>query len=109
MCWHHPPTREEPMVHRHPSTPAQRAQWVSRMIAHTGEYGLVANLSRASGASRQTLYAWCARGLAAPGRAFLPAAVPPVVTPAVERAILPLPGEGHARYRGLEGRPQQAA
>jgi hypothetical protein len=79
------------------------------MIAHTGEYGLVADVSRASGASRQTLYAWCARGLAALERAFLPAAVPPVVTPAVERAILTLLVEGHARYRGLRACLRQLA
>ena len=49
------------MARRHPSTAAQRVQWVSRMIAHTGAYGLVASLSRAGGASLQARYAWCAR------------------------------------------------
>lgn len=44
------------MGHRHASTPAQRAQWVSQMIAHAGEYGVVTALSRAAGVSRQTLY-----------------------------------------------------
>jgi hypothetical protein len=90
------------MVHRHPSTPTQRAQWVGHMIAHGGEYGQVTALSRASGVSRQTLYAWCARGLAALERAFV-AAAPPVATPAVERAILTLLVEGHASYRGIQG------
>ncbi len=53
------------MVQRHPSTPAQRTQWVSQMIAHAGEYGRVSALSRASGVSRQTLYAWRAQGVLA--------------------------------------------
>src|SRR5215210_5321723 len=102
MCWHHPPTREEPMVQRHPSTRTQRAQWVGHMIAHGGEYGHVTALSRTSGVSRQTLYAWCARGLAALEQAFVAAAAPPVATPAVERAILTLLVEGHASYRGIQ-------
>ena len=64
------------MVQRHPSTPAQRAQWVGQVIAHGGEYGQVTALSRASGDSRQTLYAWCARGLAALEQPLV-AATPP--------------------------------
>jgi hypothetical protein len=72
------------------------------MIAHSGEYGFVTALSGVSGASRQTLYAWCARGLAALERTFLPGAPAPVVRPAVARAILTLLVEGHASYRGLQ-------
>ena len=37
----HRPIREDPMGHRHASTPPQRAQVVSQMIAHAGEYGVV--------------------------------------------------------------------
>src|SRR5919199_1067895 len=65
MCLHHRPTREAPMGQRHPSTAAQRAGWVSQLIAHAGEYGLVTQLSRSSGVSRQSLSAWRALGLAA--------------------------------------------
>jgi hypothetical protein len=90
------------MGRRHASTPAQRAQVVSQMIAHAGEYGAVTALSRAVAASRQTLYGWEARGLAALEAAFTPAAPAPVVTPALERAVLTLLVEGHASYRGIQ-------
>ena len=81
------------------------------MIAHAGEYGQVTALSRASGVSRQTRYAWCARGLAALAQAVR-AAAPPVATPAVARAILTLLVEGQASYRGRQAcrrqqRPQE--
>jgi hypothetical protein len=46
------------MVHAHPSTPEQRAQWTTTMLARKGEYGLVTRLSRENGVSRPTLYAW---------------------------------------------------
>jgi hypothetical protein len=85
----------------HPSTPAQRAQWVSQMIAHAGEYGSVTALSRTAGASRQTLYTWEALGRRALEVAFAPAAPPPVGSPRLERAVLTLLIEGHASYRGL--------
>ena len=49
------------MGQRHASTPAQRAQWVSRMIAQAGEYGAVTALSQAVGVSRQTLNALLAK------------------------------------------------
>ncbi len=50
------------MVQRHDSTPVQRAQVVCQMIAHAGDYGLVTQLSRDLGVSRQTLYTWMERG-----------------------------------------------
>ena len=61
------------MGQRHPSTPSQRAQGVAQMIAHAGEYGVVTNLSRQLGVSRQTLYTWETIGLAALEQAFTPA------------------------------------
>src|SRR3712207_4053204 len=51
-CQHQPTTREDLMGHAHPSTPAQRLQWASHLLAHAGEYGVVAALSRATGVSR---------------------------------------------------------
>ena len=60
------------MGQRHPSTAAQRAGWVSQLIAHAGEYGLVTQLSRSSGVSRQSLSAWRALGLATLAAAFTP-------------------------------------
>ncbi len=90
------------MARRHPSTPGQRAQWVSRMVAHTGEYGLVALLSRAASVSRQTLYVWEARGLQALEQAFAPATPEPPLSPALERQVLTLLVETHASYRGIQ-------
>ena len=49
------------MGHAHPSTPEQRAQWASQMLAHDHEYGVITQLSATSGVSRPTLYAWKAR------------------------------------------------
>ena len=89
------------MGQRHASTPEQRAQVVSQMIAHAGDYGLVTTLSRTLGVSRQTLYAWEAIGVAALEAAFTPAAPTTVVTPALERAVLTLLVDGHASYRGI--------
>src|SRR3954468_11673125 len=57
-CQHQPTTREDLMGQSHPSTPAQRLLWASHLLAHAGEYGVVAALSRATGVSRPTLYAW---------------------------------------------------
>ena len=89
------------MGQRHPSTAAERAGWISQLIAQAGEYGVVTALSRAVGVSRQSLYTWRAVGLATLEAAFAPPA-PPVVTPGLERAILTLLAEGHASYRGLQ-------
>lgn len=90
------------MGQRHASTPAQRAQVVSQLLAHAGEYGVVTAVSRALGVSRQTLYTWTAIGLTALEAAFAPAPATAVVTPALERAVLTLLVEGHASYRGIQ-------
>ncbi len=90
------------MVQRHDSTPVQRAQVVCQMIAHAGDYGLVTQLSRDLGVSRQTLYAWMERGWQALEAAFLPQPVAPTVTPALERQVLTLWVEGHASVRGIQ-------
>jgi hypothetical protein len=72
------------------------------MIAHAGEYGVVTDLSRALGVSRQTLYAWGDRGLQALVAAFTPAPSANDVPPVLERAILTLLVEGHASVRGIQ-------
>jgi hypothetical protein len=102
MCCINHNTREEPMVRSHPSTPEQRAQWVSQMLVHAGEYGFVTRLSRVSGVSRQTLYAWTDRGRRALEHAFT--AIPPArgLSPVLERQILNLLLEGHPSYRGIQ-------
>src|SRR5260370_5288996 len=98
------PSKEEPMIHAHSSTPSQRVHWVSHLLAHSGSYGEVSHLSQMIGVSRQTLYRWKATGQAA-----LEQALRPVSTPArtesngqIERAILTLLVEGHASYRGIQ-------
>src|SRR5260370_20089807 len=98
------PSKEEPMIHAHSSTPSQRVHWVSHLLDHSGSYGEVSHLSQMIGVSRQTLYRWKATGQAA-----LEQALRPVSTPArtesngqIERAILTLLVEGHASYRGIQ-------
>jgi hypothetical protein len=88
-------------VPAHPSTPAERVPWISTLLAHEGEYGVVTAVSRACGASRQTLYAWRERGRAAVAAAFAPA---PAVfaTPGLARSVLTLLVSGHASYRGIQ-------
>jgi transposase-like protein len=54
-----------------------RAQWTAYMLAHQGQYGIVTRLSRESGVSRPTLYAWRAQAQ----QALLSAFTPPVRTP----------------------------
>src|SRR5215212_1451635 len=102
MCRIAKRTREEPMARSHPSTPEQRAQWVSQMIAHAGDYGLVTKLARTSGVSRQTLYTWADQARRALEQAFLERAPATVLTPALERQILTLLLEGHSSYRGIQ-------
>ena len=88
------------MRHTHASTPSERAAWVSYLLAHAGEYGVVTALSRTVGVSRQTLYAWVERGRTALAQAFAPP-VAAVADAHLERDILTLLVEGHASYRGL--------
>ena len=85
------------MVRSHPSTPQQRAQWVSQMLAHQGHYGLVAHLSRQIGVSRQTLYTWAKSGRRALEHAFQPEGAAPQPRPALARQILELLVESHPR------------
>lgn len=90
------------MVRRHPSTPTERAQVVSMLIAQTGTYGLVTALSRTLQVSRQTLYTWKATGWTALERAFKPLSAPAQDSPALARAVLTLLVEGHASTRGIQ-------
>jgi transposase-like protein len=100
-CQHQPTTREDRMGHAHPSTPAQRLQWASYLLAHAGEYGVVAALSRATGVSRPTLYSWRLQAQHALLQTFSPLPQAPVIRPAVEREVLTLWGEAHASTRGI--------
>jgi hypothetical protein len=90
------------MVQSHPSTPAERVQWTSYMLAHSGEYGLVTQLSRTLGVSRPTLYAWKATAQQALEQVF--GATPPAtsVSTTVERQIVTLLVEGHNSYANIQ-------
>jgi hypothetical protein len=90
------------MVQSHPSTPAERVQWTSYMLAHSGEYGLITRLSRTLGVSRPTLYAWKATAQQALAQTFR--ATPPVtsVPPTLERQIMTLLVEGHTSYTNIQ-------
>ena len=90
------------MVHRHDSTPAQRAQAVCQMIGQPGTYGVVTQLSRDLGVSRQTLSTWMERGWRAVEAAFLPPPAAPAITPSLHRQVLTLLVEGHATVRGIQ-------
>src|SRR5260370_12168737 len=70
------PSKEEPMIHAHSSTPSQRVHWVSHLLAHSGSYGEVSHLSQMIGVSRQTLYRWKATGQAALEQALRPVSTP---------------------------------
>lgn len=90
------------MGHAHPSTPAERVQWTSHMLAHSGEYGLVTQLSRALNVSRPTLYAWKATAQQALEQVF--GGTPSVISlpTTVERQILTLLVEGHNSYANIQ-------
>ena len=51
--WMHEPTAAAPV--RHPSTPADRVPWGSRVLADEGTSGTVAAVARDSGVPRQPL------------------------------------------------------
>ena len=88
------------MAQAYASTGGARIQVVGQLIGHQGEYGRVMTLSRQCGVSRQTLYAWQARGQQALAAAFTP--VPRAAGGGRERAILTLLAEGHASERGIQ-------
>jgi transposase-like protein len=90
------------MVHAHPSTPEQRVQLVSQMIAQAGTYGMVTKLSRDLAVSRPTLYAWKATALDALAQAFRQSSAVTTRTPAVERQILTLLVESHSSYANIQ-------
>lgn len=89
------------MGRKHPSTPAQRVQWASHMLAHPGEYGLITQLADSLGVSRPTLYAWKAQAKQALEQAFLGTTTASVVGTTLERQILTLLIEGHNSYANI--------
>lgn len=90
------------MIHTHSSTPSQRVQWVSELLAQEGRYGVVSQMSRSQDVSRQTLYTWKGKGQAALEAALARKQEPSESDQQLERAILTLLVEGHASYRGIQ-------
>jgi hypothetical protein len=90
------------MIQSYCSTVKQRVQYVSEVLAEEGSYGVVTQVSRTSGVSRQTLYSWKAKGQSALEEALTPARWQPAASPQIERAVLTLLVEGHASYRGIQ-------
>jgi len=88
------------MGQRHPSTPAERAQWAAYLLAHQHTYGVAMQLSRELQVSRSTLYAWRDHAQAALLVAFDPAARPEAV-PVTERHLLTL-WITHTSSRGIQ-------
>lgn len=92
------------MDYTHSSTASQRVCWISDLLAHEGSYGVISQMSRNSGVSRQTLYGWKAKGQRALEKVLAPRkqqeqAAEPFD---LERAVLTLLVEGHASYRGIQ-------
>jgi len=90
------------MVQSYPSTPAQRVQSASQMLAHAHEYGFVPRLRRETGVARPTLDAGKASALQAREQAFLDTNAASARTPRLERQILTVLVEGHASYQGIQ-------
>lgn len=90
------------MARRHPSTGAQRVQWISQMIAKRGTYGLVSTLRDEAGVSRQTLYGWAEQGRRALDAAFTPAVPASTMPAALPRQVLTLLVETHPAERGIQ-------
>src|SRR6266852_3344681 len=92
------------MVHTHSSTISQRVRRISELVAQEGTYGVVSQMSRSSGVSRQTLYTWKAKGQRALEAACSPKQPQAAVTPSgeLQRAVLTLLIQGHASYRGIQ-------
>ncbi|MBK9712741.1 MAG: hypothetical protein IPO81_15725 [Kouleothrix sp.] len=90
------------MSQAHPSTPEQRAQWASQMLAHDHAYGMITHLSTTIGVSRPTLYAWKARARQALAHAFCDTAGTTLVTLQLARHILTLLLESHSSYANIQ-------
>src|SRR5438105_8139453 len=90
------------MGQSHPSTPAERVQSASYMLAHQGQYGVVTKLSRALSVSRPTLYAWKATAQQALAQAFCATPSATSLPTTVERQILTLLVEGHNSYTNIQ-------
>jgi hypothetical protein len=85
----------------HCSTVQERIEMVSQMLAKPS-HGLVSQLSRAHGVTRQTLYRWTARGVQALEEALGSEVLAKKQTPSVHSLVLTLLIETHASYRAIQ-------
>lgn len=86
----------------HCSTPQQRAQWVSQMIASPSPHGLVSQLSHIYQVSRQTLYRWKAKGEQALHHALGADSPQPSQNMPLDQQVLTLLIEAHGSYRNIQ-------
>ena len=75
----------------HCSTAEQRVEWISELLAHPEQRGLLSERSRQSHITRQTLYRWKAKGEGALHECLQPQPAASKRTPIIERAVLTLP------------------
>ena len=85
----------------HCSTVQERIHMVSQMLANPS-HGLVSQLSRTHGVSRQTLYRWTARGVQALEKVLGSAVRAAKPAASVHPLVLTLLIETHASYRAIQ-------
>jgi hypothetical protein len=90
------------MHHHHSNTPDKQVRLASQMIAHSGTYGLVSQLSREHHISRQWLYALKEKGQKAIERVFCPEKQLKEQKVSIERAVLTLFTECHGSREGIQ-------
>jgi transposase-like protein len=86
----------------HCSTVDQRVQWVSQLLVPQPAHGLVSQLSRSHGVSRQTLYRWKEKGAQALQAALQIRQALPKGRMQVQEQVLTLLIEAHASYRNIQ-------
>ncbi|WP_133117016.1 hypothetical protein, partial [Candidatus Viridilinea mediisalina] len=94
------------MGQTNPTTPEQRTQCATMMLAHEGDYGIVTTLSHDYQVSRPTLYRWREQARHALLTLFDPPAPSALTTSTTERQILTLWIQ-HASVRGIQAATQE--
>jgi transposase-like protein len=86
----------------HCSTVEQKVQWISQLLVPEPAHGLLSQLSRTHGVSRQTLYRWKEKGAQALQAALEISQARPKRTMQVQEHVLRLLIEAHASYRDIQ-------
>ncbi|MFL5667510.1 MAG: transposase [Ktedonobacteraceae bacterium] len=87
---------------KHCSTPQQRIEWMTQLLASPACHGMVSQVSREHHVSRQTLYRWKQKAEQALKDVFMPPAAPRPSGSELERQVLTLLIEAHASYRQIQ-------